>query len=246
MVKGLLDSLEQEESDLEVELGADAKDLLGQEFVVAGKKIKVAAATDEIDDLDEMEYDDDDDDWDDLTAVTAVAMEKEIAVEVIADVLTHTRSHFVPYFEKTIETVMGLVEHSYEGVRKAAISTLWRAYACLFGLMEDHTGQKWTPGLPLKSQPSEEVLKLGEVVTVATLSLWDDETDRYDLFFLYSDICPVWLQFGCIILSSFCCYSVEARTNNCLTLCETILRPPISKHCVNKLLIVRPKPHPWI
>jgi hypothetical protein len=185
VVKGLLASLEQEESDLEVELGEHAKDLLGQEVIVAGKKIKVAAATDEPEDIDDMEDDDDDDDWDDLTAVTAVAMEKEIAVEVIADVLSHTRSHFVPYFEKTIETVMSLVEHSYEGVRKAAISTLWRAYACLFALMEDHTGEKWTPGLPVKPQPSEEVLKLGEVVTVATLSLWEDETDRFVRNFLF-------------------------------------------------------------
>jgi hypothetical protein len=35
--------------------------------------------------------------------------------------------------------------------------------------------------LPLKSQPSEEVLKLGEVVSIATLSVWDDEVDRYAL-----------------------------------------------------------------
>jgi hypothetical protein len=182
VVKGLMESLDQEESDLEVELGEEAKDLVGQEVFIGGKKVKVASATDVPEDLDDMEEDDDDDDWDDLTAVTAVALEKEIAVEVIGDVLSHTRKHFVPYFEKTIETVMGLVEHSYEGVRKAAIGTLWRAYACLWALMEDHTGVKWTPGLPLKSQPSEELLKLGEVITTATLSVWDDEVDRFVTF----------------------------------------------------------------
>jgi len=190
VVKGLWASLEQEETDNEVELGEHAADLLGQEVIIAGKKIKVVSATDDPADIDDMEEGDDDDDWDDLTAVTAVAMEKEIAVEVIGDVLSHTRSHFVPYFEKTVEIVMGLVEHSYEGVRKAAISTLWRGYACLFALMEDHTGEKWTPGLPLGSQPSEEVLKLGEVVTVATLSLWEDETDRYVLISVNSSYTP--------------------------------------------------------
>lgn len=177
VVKGLLECLDQEESDLEVELGEEAKDLLGQEVIIAGKKIKVASATDEAEDLDGME-EDDEDDWDDLSAVTAVALEKEIAIEVIGDVLSHTRKHFVPYFEKTIETTTGLVEHSYEGVRKAAIGTLWRAYACLWALTEDHTGEKWTPGLPIKSQPSGELLKLGEVVTTATLSVWEDEVDR--------------------------------------------------------------------
>lgn len=188
VVKGLMECLDQEESDFEVELGEEAKDLLGQEVVIAGKKIKVAAATDAPDDSDGMEdVGDDDEDWDDLTAVTAVAMEKEIAVEVLGDVLAHTRKNFVPYFEKTIESTTLLVEHSYEGVRKAAISTLWRAYACLWNLMEDHLGQKWTPGLPPNIQPSEEVLKLGEVVTTATLSLWEDEVDRYViwLFFTY-------------------------------------------------------------
>ena len=183
VVKGLLESLDQEESDLEVELGEDAKDLLGQEVVIAGKKIKVASASDTPEDLDGME-DDDEDDWDDLTAVTAVALEKEIAVEVIGDVLSNTRKHFVPYFQKTIEAVVPLVEHNYVGVRKAAIGTLWRAYACLWALMEDHTGEKWTPGLPLKSQPSEEVIKLGEIVSTASFSLWEDETDRYVTFFL--------------------------------------------------------------
>ena len=184
VVKGLMECLDQEESDFEVELGEEAKDLLGEEVIIAGKKIKVAAATDDEDDSDDMEdVGEDDEDWDDLTAVTAIAMEKEIAVEVLGDVLAHTRKNFVPYFEKTIESTTGLVEHSYEGVRKAAISTLWRAYACLWNLMEDHLGQKWTPGLPPNIQPSEEVLKLGEVVTTATLSLWEDEVDRYVILF---------------------------------------------------------------
>lgn len=178
VVKGLMESLEQEESDLDVELGEDAQDLIGQEVTIGGKKVKVVAATDEPEDLDGMEGDDDDAAWDDIGGVSAIAFEKEIAIEVLGDVLSHTRKHFVPYFEKTIETVMGLVEHHYEGVRKTAIATLWRAYACLWALMEDHTGEKWTPGLPSSSQPSGEVLKLGEVVTVATLSLWEDEVDR--------------------------------------------------------------------
>ncbi|KAG9248048.1 armadillo-type protein [Calycina marina] len=178
VVKGLWESLEQEEAENEIELGEHAADLLGQEVIIAGKKIKVVATTDEDADEDDMEDGDDDDDWDDLSAVTAVAMEKEIAIEVIGDVLSHTRAHFVPYFQKTIEILVPLVEHNYEGVRKTAVSTLWRGYACLFALMEDHSGEKWAPGLPVKAQPSEEVIKLGEVVTIATLQLWIDETDR--------------------------------------------------------------------
>jgi len=182
VVKSLFDCLEQQESDLEVELGENARDIVGKEVTIAGMKLKVASAKDTADDLDVIE-EDDEAEWDDLNAITGVALEKEVAVEVLADVLTHTKHDFVPYFEKTIELVMGLVEHQYEDLRKAAISTLWRAYTCLWALMEDSTGVKWTPGLPLKTQPTAELLKMGEVVTAATLA-WEEEMDRYVIFFL--------------------------------------------------------------
>lgn len=183
VVKGLLQSLEQEESDFEVELGEAASDLVGQEVTIAGKKIKVTSANaDDSDEEDAMDDDDEDsdDDWENmLNGVTQIGLEKEIAVEVLGDVLSHTREHFIPYLEKTVEVVMGLVEHPYEGVRKCAIATLWRAYACLWGMMEDHTGKKWQAGLPLKEQPTAEITKLGEIVSVATIGVWGDELDRY-------------------------------------------------------------------
>jgi len=182
VVKGLLECLQQEEAETEVELGQHAEDLVGKEVVIAGKKIKVTGATDQFVEVNGMDGDDvgegDDEDWDDLVAITAIAMEKEIAVEVIADVFSHTRENFAPYFEKTVESVMGLIQHNYEGIRKMALSTLWRAYACLWGMMEDHTGQKWTPGMPSNITPTAELVKLGEMVTTATLTVWEDETDR--------------------------------------------------------------------
>ncbi|QSZ36123.1 hypothetical protein DSL72_007248 [Monilinia vaccinii-corymbosi] len=176
VVTALAACLAQPEDDLEVQLGEHAQELLGQEVMVAGKKVKVAGPTD-IEDVDVM-YDDEDEEWDDITAVTAVALEKEVAIEVIGDILTHTRQHYMPYFAKTIEAVTPLVEHSYEGVRKTAISTMWRAYACLFSMMEDKTGTKWAPGLPLAVQPTSELIKMGEIVTTATINLWENEFDR--------------------------------------------------------------------
>lgn len=182
VVKGLLESLEQEESELEVELGEEAEGLFGKDVVVAGKKIKVTqAGKDEIEDIDIENDGEGGDDWDDLTAVTAVALEKEISVEVIGDILTSTKAKFFPYLEKTIEAIGGLVDHNYEGVRKAAISTLWRAYASVW----ESTEQKWEAGLPLKQQPSPELLKLAEIVVAATLGLWADEVDRYVPNFLF-------------------------------------------------------------
>lgn len=188
VVKALMESMEQDEIDSEVQLGAEASDLIGKEVTIAGKKIKVAGANglNEDDDDDEAAIealmaemgDDSDEDWDDLGAVTAVAMEKEIAIEVMGDVLTHTKSKFLPYLEKTIAITLPLLDHSYEGVRKSAVSTLWRAYACLFGLEEDRGMAKWQPGLPLKVQPSADLKKLGGLIMKGTLALLEEEMDR--------------------------------------------------------------------
>jgi importin-4 len=183
VVKGLIESLEQEEDDLSFNLGEEAAELLGQEVTIAGKKVKVAdkaSASADFEDADEMGDDeDDDDDWDDLTAISAIAMEKEIAIEVIGDVLTHTKSKYLPYFEKTVEVIVPLIEHPYEGVRKTALSTLWRAYSCLQNISEEGGKMaKWVPGLPVKVMPPTELIELGKVIMAGTLAVYPDEIDR--------------------------------------------------------------------
>lgn len=184
VVKGLFESLAAEETDLEVNLGDGAKDLEGQEVTIAGKKVKIAsfnedelAAVSDFDDMSDLDGEEDDD-WDGFTTVTAVAQEKEIAVEILGDILTHVTQDYLPYFEKTVETVLPLVDHPYEGVRRAAISTLCRAYGTVWELQAEEGG-KWQPGLPLQKQPSNEIKKLGEIIMTAMLAVWQDEEDRY-------------------------------------------------------------------
>jgi len=192
VVKSLWECLEQEETDAEIMLGADAADLVGQEVTIAGRKIKVAGANgvseDDVDEddvaqalMDAQDDDDDDDDWDDLGAVTGVAMEKEIAIEVMGDVLSHTKSKFTPYMSKTIELALPLLEHSFEGVRKSAVSTLWRAYAMLWALAEENGMEKWQPGFPAKVKPMADLSKLGGLIIKGTLAVLEEEVDRYVL-----------------------------------------------------------------
>ena len=187
VVKALFDCLETEESDLEVDLGDEASDLAGKEITIGGKKIKIAAlaedelvGADEIEDLDDQVADASDDDWDDLDVVSAVAQEKEIAVEVLGDILTHATKDYLPYMEKTVETVLSLISHSYEGVQKAALGTLFRAYAAVWDLQPDNI-KKWEPGIPLEQEPSGQVKKLGEIIMTAALAIWQEEEDRYVL-----------------------------------------------------------------
>jgi importin-4 len=187
VVKALFSCLDQEEVDVEVDLGGSASDLLGKDVIIAGKKIKVASATDDdvaeedggIESVD-MDDDDDDDDWNDLTTVGPIALEKEIAIEVLGDVISNTKAEFLPFMEKSIEKILPLTGHEFEGIRKATISTLHRAYAALWDV-EEEAGhmQKWLPGLPLKVEPSSRLKKFGEILTGATIDVWADEEDRY-------------------------------------------------------------------
>ena len=183
VVKGLFDCLDQEEEDLEVELGEHAKDLIGKEVTIAGKKVKVAAAEDDDDDevdIEDIEIDeDDDDDWDDLQTLTPIAMEKEIAIEVLGDVVSNTSTAFLKFYPQTIEKLLSMVDHPAENVRKATISTLHRAYAALWEISEEKGQmQKWKPGLPLQVEPSNELKTFALALMDKTLDVWTEEDDQ--------------------------------------------------------------------
>ena len=186
VLKALFGSLETEESELEVDLGDEVEDLAGKEITIGGKKIKVASFGDddilEIDDIEDLDAEvaenGSDDDWDDLDVVTAVAQEKEIAVEVLGDIMTHTTQDYIPYLEKTIEAVVPLLEHSYEGVQRAAISTLFRAYSAVWTLQPEEI-KNFEPGLPLKIRPIPQVERFAEIIMTGVVAIWQEEEDRY-------------------------------------------------------------------
>ncbi|KAI1821470.1 importin beta-4 [Xylaria intraflava] len=171
---GLFESLELEEEAVDFDLSEDEQGLL------ADKKSNAKGVAMDDDDEEELmdDDDDDDDDWDDLVGVSAQALEKEIALEVLGDVIYASKEKSAPYIEKVVELVAPFAEHSYEGCRKTAIGTLWRTYACVWEAMEKQTGQKWAPGLPLNFEPIPNIVKLGEIVTTATMHIWQDEADR--------------------------------------------------------------------
>lgn len=200
----LFESLQTEESDIELDLGDEVGELAGKEITIGGKKIKVAAMSDddiieadEIEDLDaEIAEGDDDDDWDDdFDVVSAVAQEKEVAVEALGDILTHCTKEYQPYVKETIDTVLPLVHHSYEGVQKAALDTLFRLYAAVWDLQPKVDGKRtWTPGLPLQHTPSEDIKKLGDIIIKATFVCWEDEEDTYVGSYLDSDLAANFLD----------------------------------------------------
>jgi hypothetical protein len=182
--KGLFDSLKLEEEEIKLKLSEEEKGIVGtqNEVITAGKKVTIKGTGDE----DEEWMDDDEDDEYDDFGISAEALEKEVAMEILGDIITYAcgTQEITEYLEKAVETISPLAEHSYEGCRKAAVATLWRSYARVWQLMEQETGTNWEPGLPLKHSPTVTLVKLGEIVCKATLALWHEEADRYVLQFL--------------------------------------------------------------
>lgn len=174
VTQGLFASLEQEEDGLE--LDTDDSELVGQEVFVAGTKVKVVGSKD--DDEDGMDDDEDDDDeWADIGALSAIAEEKEIAMQALADVMTHTGRKFMPYFEKSLELMIPLLEHHQEQVQAAAYTSLFRAYGALFQAQPEEQ-QKWIPGLPQQGpKPMPELQKLGDVIIKSVLDSYPNEAD---------------------------------------------------------------------
>ncbi|KAM7208388.1 Armadillo-type fold [Naviculisporaceae sp. PSN 640] len=174
---GLFQSLELEEEELKLELTEDEKGIANttEEIITGGKRVKVKRASEE----DEMEDEEDEDDWEDY-GVSPEALEKEVAIEILGDIITHAcgAAEIKQYLKKAIEMISPLSEHSYEGCRKATIATLWRAYARVWQLYEEESGASWEPGLPLKQNPDPALVELAEIVTSATLHLWNEEADR--------------------------------------------------------------------
>jgi len=181
---GLFSTLELDEAGVALQLTEEEKAIAGttDDSITAGKKIKKADEEE-----DGMEDGDDEDDWEDY-GISAEALEKEVAVEIMGDIITHAcgPEEIKNYLEKTVELIAPMIEHSYEGCRKAAVATLWRAYARVWQLMEEETGSSWEPGLPLKQTPTATLTKLGEIVSQGTMQVWDEESDRYVFFLLFA------------------------------------------------------------
>lgn len=183
--KGLFSSLDLEEEEIDLP-GVDISQLGEGSIVVGGKKIKVKTDTSE-DDATIATGGAEEDDWADLQdfedfgAVTAVALEQEIALDVLGDVISNScnSSNLETYTEQTIEKITPFIEHTYEGCRKSAVSTLWRTYTRVFQVWETNAGVKWEPGMPPKHSPPASIVSIGQVLQQSTNNLWAEDADRY-------------------------------------------------------------------
>lgn len=193
VLKALLAAIEENDDDAVINLTDEEKAMLAAggitgNVVVGGKKMRIedldAAAPGGSDDDDDdlladlmAEDDDEDDDW---AGMDSEAQEKEVAIEALGDVIANAcgEEEMQEYLDKAIEAAVDLTEHHYGGVRKAAVSMLWRSYSRVWQLTEESTGSKWEPGFPPKAAPTPLLAKMAEKIVRPTLDLWTDENER--------------------------------------------------------------------
>lgn len=180
VVNALFESLDQEETDMDDDDTINEAVQITSVGTPGSTKASVEGVVVDIPGSGDEEDLDDEDVWDEFTAVNAVALEKEVAAEVMGEVLSHCKGGYLPYLGRTVDVLTQKLQHPYEGVRKAAVSTLWRAYASFWQFSEEG-GQmaKWVPGLPLVVQPTPDLEKFGTLVMTATINLLKDEHERF-------------------------------------------------------------------
>jgi hypothetical protein len=74
---------------------------------------------------------------------SAVAIEKEVAADTIGELFAATKAAFVPYIEETVQVLIDLLDHYYEGIRKSAVGAL---FSFLKTIYELSTPQDWIAG----------------------------------------------------------------------------------------------------
>ena len=110
-----------------------------------------------------------------LNVNSAVAIEKEVAADSLGEIFAHTKSGFLPFIQESVEQLVNLLEHFYQGIRKSSVSAL---FTFINTLNEMSNPQAWQPGAQVKVPLNAEVQKLVGAVMPAIMEMWESEDDR--------------------------------------------------------------------
>ncbi|KAI9321271.1 armadillo-type protein [Dichotomocladium elegans] len=117
----------------------------------------------------------DDDDFSALNFNSAIADEKEFAADALGELFENTRTHFLPYVEESTQALVEATGHLFDGVRKAALGSLFTFLKTFYTL--SNPGD-WAPGLPVSYAINENVQKMLTLVVPTVMTMWSDEDDK--------------------------------------------------------------------
>ncbi|VVT44018.1 uncharacterized protein SAPINGB_P000261 [Magnusiomyces paraingens] len=109
-----------------------------------------------------------------LDTSSAIAMEKEYATDTLGDLIESAKQDF-PDIKRAISYLISQTQYYFEGLRKASITALWRAYLTWVSL--DNEG-KWTPGLPATEHTNEITAYIATEIRKDIFELLEGEEDR--------------------------------------------------------------------
>ncbi|KAJ3214756.1 hypothetical protein HK099_006680 [Clydaea vesicula] len=109
-------------------------------------------------------------------ANNAIAEEKEVAADALAQIFSSTTTHFLAYVEPSIDILIQLLDHYFEGVRKSAASAM---FLFLHTFYKISSPAEWEQGLPVKVSVHSNVESMVKLVVGAVLSSFDEEFDKY-------------------------------------------------------------------
>ncbi|WFC99325.1 hypothetical protein MYAM1_002069 [Malassezia yamatoensis] len=110
-----------------------------------------------------------------LNVSTAVAVEKEVAADSLGELFQHTKHCFLPYVQKSIEELIPLTSHFYQGIRKSAIATLFTFINTLYDLSSP---APWVPGIANKVPLHADVQNAVQLILPNIMEAWEAEDDR--------------------------------------------------------------------
>ncbi len=123
--------------------------------------------------------DDDEEDIDELDDLfngvnSEIAIEKEIATEVLGQIFEACKSAYLPFLDETVKTLIEKLDHYYEGIRKAAMSALFTVIKTYYTMSEPAAWEGHMPPPPLHDQ----VKLLIDTIMPKILEAWQNEDDK--------------------------------------------------------------------
>ncbi|BEJ16224.1 hypothetical protein CspHIS471_0508290 [Cutaneotrichosporon sp. HIS471] len=145
--------------------------------------------------------DDDDDEEVDLDVLdqmfsrvnSAIAIEKEVAADTIGELFNATKSAFLPFVEETMKVLIDLLEHYYEGIRKAAMGALFQFIKTVYELSNP---QEWVAGAEIKVPLHADVKKLVDHILPHIFDAWKVEDDKSVVILLCSELADTMQKCG--------------------------------------------------
>ncbi|EEB08505.1 karyopherin Kap123 [Schizosaccharomyces japonicus yFS275] len=161
IMPALFKSLDQDESDVISEkVGAPSADEISQ-------LLEAAETGNEEEDDEELEKA--------MGVNSAIAMEKEIAADAVGEICAFVGTPFVDYLEPAVEKLVACTTHFYEGVRKSAISSLWR---CATSFYKISNVPQWEAGFPVKVPVPQPVQNVFEAVRKCSFDTLEEEYEK--------------------------------------------------------------------